>query len=137
MLIINNEEYNFLLLCKKALYAHHEIKDICPNCCQSLILENSICDNCGYNLNNIKMQEYNIWEEGYAASGDYSLHQLLGKAKGRTFREAVNTWVSTKTKELGGIKKFIEHYGEFDTIRLTLWGCRLYPTEEEAAKSFG
>ena len=73
------------------------------------------------------MKTYNIWEEGYCVTGGYGKHHLLGTSKGNTFKEAVINWINSHPnfKDL------------FDEDSLTIWGCRLYPTEEEAAKSFG
>lgn len=59
--------------------------------------------------------------------GGSSLHFLLGTSKGNSFKEAVINWMNNNPD----YKKF------FDENRLTYWGCRLFPTEEEAAKSFG
>ena len=73
------------------------------------------------------METYNIWSEGYRATGGYGKHHLLGTSKGNTFKGAVISWINSHPnfKDL------------FDEDSLTIWGCRLYPTEEEAAKSFG
>lgn len=73
------------------------------------------------------METYNIWSEGYCATGGYGTHLLLGTSKGNSFKEAVINWMNNNPD----YKKF------FDENRLTYWGCRLYPTEEEAARSFG
>lgn len=72
------------------------------------------------------METYNIWSEGYCVTGGYSKHILLGTSKGNSFKEAVINWMNNTPD----YKKF------FDENRLTYWGCRLYPTEEEAARSF-
>ena len=73
------------------------------------------------------METYSIWAEGYCVNEGYGAHQLLGTSKGNSFKEAVINWMNNNPD----YKKF------FDENRLTYWGCRLYPTEKEAAKSFG
>lgn len=73
------------------------------------------------------METYNIWSEGYCVTRGYGTHQLLGTSKGNSFKEAVISWMNSHPN----YKDF------FDEDRLTYWGCRLFPTEEEAAKSFG
>lgn len=35
------------------------------------------------------METYNIWMEGYVATGEHGTHSLLGTSKGNTFKEAV------------------------------------------------
>ena len=73
------------------------------------------------------MQTFKIWSEGYSATGEYGTHSLLGTSKGNSFKEAVINWMNNNPD----YKKL------FDENRLTYWGCRLYPTEEEAARRFG
>ena len=73
------------------------------------------------------METYNIWMEGYVATGEYGTHSLLGTSKGNTFKEAVVKWVSNHP----------DYKSLFDENRLTIWGCKLYPTEEEAKRTFG
>lgn len=70
---------------------------------------------------------YNIWSESYCATGESSLHFLLGTSKGNSFKEAIINWVNNDPDR----KKF------FNEDKLTFWGCKLFPTEEESAKSFG
>ena len=73
------------------------------------------------------METFEIWMEGYSVTGGYSKHTLLGTSKGNTFREAVINWVNKNPQQ-----KYL-----FNEDNLSIWSCRLFPTEEEAAKSFG
>ena len=73
------------------------------------------------------MKTFEIWMEGYCATGEHGAHSFLGTSKGNTFREAV----------INFINKHPEHKDLFDEKYLTIWACRLFPTEEEAAKNFG
>lgn len=72
---------------------------------------------------------YTIWSEGYVVPGvEGKPHPatLLGEAEGEDFREACFSF-------------FANHplTPHFDASRLTVWGCKLYPTEEEARETFG
>lgn len=35
------------------------------------------------------METYNIWSEGYCATGEYGKHLLLGTSQGNNFKEVV------------------------------------------------
>jgi hypothetical protein len=67
--------------------------------------------------------KYQVWLEGYQATGDYGEAQLLGEVEANTFKEAC-------VKLLKDDEYFNEKY-------LTVWGCRLYDNEKEARKNFG
>lgn len=73
------------------------------------------------------MKTFEIWMEGYSITGGYGKHILLGTSKGETFREAVINWIN----------KNPDQKSLFNEENLTIWSCRLFPTEAEAAKSFG
>lgn len=68
---------------------------------------------------------FDIWVEGYEATGQSSPAQYIGSAEGVTFEEAVRAWYEKHPSS------------SFDPQMLTLWGCRHFPTEEEARRSFG
>lgn len=65
---------------------------------------------------------YEIWMEGFILTGCYSLHSLVGSEEGETFKDAVLKWYEKYPSDL------------FDKENLSVWGCRLYPTEAEARK---
>lgn len=71
---------------------------------------------------------YDIWVEGYAASGDRGVAQRVCTVEADTFSDAC-----IKANKSGKFQGF----GTFDPERLTIWGCHLYPTKAEAKKSFG
>lgn len=79
----------------------------------------------------IKLQEpreWEIWSEGYAATGEHATAQLLGRATALTFEEAC--------QKLG--EKHPSLKPRFDSGRpVTNYGCRLFPAEAEARRSFG
>ena len=71
------------------------------------------------------MREWNIWVEGYRATGESGIAQFYGIGEGDTFQEAV-AHLAKKRPDLG-----------IDVGDCSVWACRLYPSEEEARKAFG
>ena len=71
--------------------------------------------------------EFEIWSEGFAATGERGSAQLVGAASGLTFREACANFALED-------EAFAEY---FDSERLTFWGCRLFTNENDARRSFG
>ncbi len=74
---------------------------------------------------------YEIWMEGYAATGESGTAQYVGSVKAKSFGGACIKF--SKTKE--GIKKQWDEY--FDSKKLSYWGCRLYDNETDARRAFG
>lgn len=74
----------------------------------------------------MNLMHYDVWMEGYAATGEYGTAQKLGSAKAASFKEACKI-VATR-QGMG------ELYSEATN---TLWACKLHPTEEAARKAFG
>lgn len=70
--------------------------------------------------------EYEVWVEGYAATGERGSAWRLGKYKADGFRNAV-------------IAAVLEHglESEFDLERMTYWGCRFFDNEADARKAYG
>ena len=74
---------------------------------------------------------YDIYEEGYDATGEARGAIYLGKGEGETFLDACKDYI----KKTG--------YGEIKTNPVTKeeyasnWACKWYPTLEEAQKWFG
>ena len=75
------------------------------------------------------MNSYEIWMEGFLFSGEdeRATASFVGTSQGVNFRDAVISWYKSHPERLS---TFNEEY-------LTDWGCRLFPTEEEARRSFG
>lgn len=73
---------------------------------------------------------YNIWIEGYAATGESNTAQCLANgAPGDSFREAVIAWVASPAGA---------HWqNDFDADRLSFWGCRAFDNESEARRNYG
>jgi len=96
------------------------------------------------------MKEFEIWCEGYAATGESSDATYFGKAMGNTFEEACLNFEFTEDKwaDWGGIKihskgdKLPLDKNEDGSLRLsggrpTIWACRFFDNEADARKSFG
>ena len=73
------------------------------------------------------MPKYEIWVEGFIATGDRSSAARLGSAEGETFKDACI--------ELAKHSKVFKDYFDLETMRH--WGCRLFDNEVDARKSFG
>jgi hypothetical protein len=73
------------------------------------------------------IREYEIWMEGFAATGQSGPAQILGSQRGRSFKEAVLLFV----------KDHPQYKKDFDPENLRIWGCQLYDNEAAARSSFG
>jgi len=79
------------------------------------------------------MNKYEVWMEGYAATGEHgSAHRLVSKEgktlwEGETFKDAVKA----------AVEEVIEEKNYYDPERNTYWGCRFFDNEAEARSSFG
>lgn len=72
------------------------------------------------------MNKYEIWMEGYRASGDCGTARFEGVWEGETFQEACQKWArATNSPQF------------YDPERNTYWCCRLYSNEIDARKRFG
>jgi hypothetical protein len=89
------------------------------------------------------MKKYEIWCNGYAASGDSGKAWLMGEWEGEDFVDAVkgffnNSEVANKKRELYPGKEYTwkdDWRGEKDP--LIWWGCGLHDNEAAARKQFG
>lgn len=70
--------------------------------------------------------EYDIYEEWYICLGGEAKARYVGTYKGNSFEEACQNYVIDKN--LGKL---------YNKKNNTVYGCRLYQTLEEAAKTFG
>jgi hypothetical protein len=73
------------------------------------------------------MRTFEIWSEGYQATGESGKAVRHGSAKGKTFNDAC----AALAEEDESFSKF------FDPGRLTYWGCRLFDSRTKAAERFG
>ena len=73
--------------------------------------------------------KYEIYTEGYRATGDSGPAYKLGEVEADSFREACI--------KLCAPKEFQERHGNFDPVSLTVWGCRLFDNLNDASASYG
>jgi hypothetical protein len=72
---------------------------------------------------------YEIWSEGFRATGESGEARLEGIIEADTFLEACD--------KLAAIKEWDKRPGYYNRDHLTVWGCRLFTSEGEARRSFG
>ena len=77
----------------------------------------------------MKMKKFEVWTEGYAATGESGKATFHGEFKGETLKDAVIKWRNTLT-DPHSVKCV-------DLDRMTFWGCRFFDNETDARKSFG
>jgi hypothetical protein len=68
-------------------------------------------------------QVFQVWSEGYRATGDYGVAISHGQVEAENFRAACDQIFGSNLN--------------YNSERLTYWGCRLFDSELEARKSFG
>lgn len=73
------------------------------------------------------MKKFNIWSEGYRATGDWADAQFHGLSEGDSFEQACIRFA----KENAWFDKW------FHPEKMTFWGCKLYDNEVDARKRFG
>ena len=76
------------------------------------------------------MKKYDIYEEGFQIMGGSAKAHYLGYGYGNTFEEACEDYI----KRTGQGEK--RHYTT-GKVYYCDWGCRWFPTLEEAQESFG
>ena len=73
------------------------------------------------------MPEFEIWMEGYEATGNSAHASYEGSFEAKSFRAACKMWANEKPDRL----KY------FDAKDLDYWGCRLFDNEDDARKLCG
>ena len=95
--------------------------------------------NNNYSFSNMK--EFEIWVEGYAATGEYGTAQMIGKGFGETFDDAVRDYMSKNTNngiEVNDRDRYInEESYQKRRSNWNIWACSLFDNETDARKSFG
>ena len=89
----------------------------------------------------IELNEYDIWLEGYAATGEHGTATYLGKHKGRNFQDAcMRYWMKSHLEQIEKDDEHGEYYDtkrwDYDPYKNTYWACHMYETEQEARKNF-
>lgn len=86
-------------------------------------------------------KEFEIWAEGYVATGEHGTATLVGKGTGETFDEAVRDYMSKTPNH--GIEEYTKAFRvteeQYKNLKSNwcIWGCRLFDNEADARKSFG
>jgi hypothetical protein len=91
-----------------------------------------------------ELVEYEVWIEGFSATGQSEPAHLMGKAMARNFAQACHI-VMCKAHLKFMEEENLPNYTEYSTSgswdyspqELSFWGCRLFWSEELARKSFG
>ena len=86
-------------------------------------------------------KEFEIWMEGYAATGERSDAQIVGKGYGETFDDAVKDYMA-KTPNHGIEVNERNRYRTEEAYKnrrsnWNIWACSLFDNEIDARKSFG
>ena len=74
------------------------------------------------------MKRYEVWSEGYAATGEhgYAIHH--GTFEAENFQLACDKAFTRESQPLDPC---------YDRENLTYWGCKLFTNEAEARMSYG
>ena len=74
------------------------------------------------------MKEYEVWMEGYRATGESAPHRFIGKAEAETFKDAcyiaVKNWCSSEED----FKKY------YNSENQSFWGCRCFDNERDSMR---
>ena len=73
------------------------------------------------------METFEIWCEGFRATGEGCPAHLMGVWPGKTFRRAVISFMESEP----GLKKY------FNEEDLSSWGCKIFDNEKDARANFG
>lgn len=84
------------------------------------------------------MREFEIWSEGYRATGEEGFATLDGKFEAETFDEAVEKYLIHKENtDWKDIRKHYEYRPDNERSKHFIWACALFDNETDARKSFG
>lgn len=89
------------------------------------------------------MKIFEIWMEGYAATGESGTAQCLGEFEGETFDDAVEAYNRSVSDDGNKAKrnmrsKYISDEAYEDRYSdWSIWACNLYNHEADARKAFG
>ena len=88
------------------------------------------------------LKEYEVWVEGYAATGESASATLWGKQKARNFAQACHILMCKQFLERAekyNDPKYTEYINssrwDYNPNDLSYWGCSFYWSEELARKS--
>ena len=82
-------------------------------------------------------REFEVWTEGYAATGESQNAAFRGMWKGETFKDACKAWFDS-LPETSRVFVYNGHASSYyDAENNTYWGCRLSDNEADARERFG
>lgn len=87
------------------------------------------------------MKKFEIWAEGYAATGEHQVASKIGEGFGETFDDAVRDYMSKNPNH--GIKEnTMNRYVSNESYQSRrsnwhIWACELFDNETDARKAFG
>lgn len=73
------------------------------------------------------MKEYEVWMEGYVATGERGKHRLVGKYEAESFPEACKKAALDLAR--GDIPTY---YRYFDEKKNSWWACRFFDNEADS-----
>ena len=87
------------------------------------------------------MKTFEIWMEGYSATGESGTAQKIGEGTGESFDDAVIDYMS-KNSNNGIAKNGRGRYSSDERYEKrrsnwNIWACSLFDNEVDARKSFG
>lgn len=74
----------------------------------------------------VPARTWEIWCEGYRATGEHGTAQMMGRAQGKTFQEACDAFFAQRNDA-----------SFYDAKTLRYWACGLYDNEARARKNYG
>ena len=75
---------------------------------------------------------YEVWMEGYAATGERGEHEKVGEFEAPDFESACSLAADHLSRGDASVR-----HRYYDPEHLTWWGCRLFDNETDAAEAFG
>lgn len=87
------------------------------------------------------MKEFEIWVEGYSATGEHGNAQMIGKGFGDSFDEAVKDYMN-KNSGHGIQENRRNRYIDDESYQnrrsnWNIWACNLFDNEIDSRKTFG
>lgn len=79
--------------------------------------------------------KFEVWTEGWSATGGHSPAQFLGVYEGATFADACRAWAMEQKPSEGYTDPMRQLWRDGDPP--TWWGCRFFDNEADARKAFG
>lgn len=75
------------------------------------------------------VKQFQIWMEGYAATGESGTAQMIGEYKAVDFNHAVKQYSDDHLNQV--------EFGRLGENRHSIWACELFDNEKDARKFFG